>query len=361
VRIEQPIDRRQVEAIANSAGEPLAVRNLWITQAYWELSNRFAQVAGSRDANWCTFATWASFSVGAVIRGETVPRSFLLRNLERVLQDFDDIVQDVSAELSEGNRVVFASIAPHLCDFLDLYAVGQPSASTLERFLAELPESIEPTDSQSLSKLVAYPRAFGFYDAAIRGTNDTMRAEAMLSGNLIIGYNEQLRLQPRITSAFTALPQYLRALIQNSQCGLGRLPLIRVTTHYWLSLVELAWTRYATERLTSLSLPNGRTARPGSDVPTLPNSTGRFPADLAQLHDAQLRELWTYTSRADADGRHSGCDSWIPLVDRMNWIANWFRSRQQTADLFSPPFARDELTRLERGDTSWIQPGGTRT
>ena len=163
-----------------------------------------------------------------------------------------------------------------------------------------------------------------------------------------------------VAAAFTALPQHIRALVQRSQCPVARLPLVRVATHYWLALVELAWTRYATERLMSLSLPSGKIVRPGSDVPTLANGPGRFPDDLAQIDDARLRELWTYTSRADADGRHSGVGSWISLPQRMSWIANWFRSRQQSAFLFSPPFTQDELSRLEQGDTSWISPGGTR-
>ena len=45
------------------------LRNLQITQCYYELSTAFAGRTGPL-ANWCTFATWASCQTGCTIRGE---------------------------------------------------------------------------------------------------------------------------------------------------------------------------------------------------------------------------------------------------------------------------------------------------
>ncbi|NTV38165.1 MAG: hypothetical protein HGA82_03155 [Anaerolineales bacterium] len=57
------------------------VRNLQITQAYYELSQAVqARTGGS--ANWCTFATWASKQAGQSIRKED-----LVRFLERLIQE----------------------------------------------------------------------------------------------------------------------------------------------------------------------------------------------------------------------------------------------------------------------------------
>ena len=49
------------------------LRNLRITQAYYELSTATARRIGS-TANWCTFATWASKQAGQSIRGDDLGR-----------------------------------------------------------------------------------------------------------------------------------------------------------------------------------------------------------------------------------------------------------------------------------------------
>src|SRR5438552_1558097 len=43
-------------------------RNLLITQCYHDLSAELARVLGGGNANWCTFATWASRTAGGFIR-----------------------------------------------------------------------------------------------------------------------------------------------------------------------------------------------------------------------------------------------------------------------------------------------------
>ena len=51
----------------------LALRNLFITQGYHELSGALSRMLGS-SANWCTFATWASKQAGQTIRREDLER-----------------------------------------------------------------------------------------------------------------------------------------------------------------------------------------------------------------------------------------------------------------------------------------------
>src|SRR5678810_910829 len=57
------------------------LRNLQITQCYYELSVVFAKRMGT-CSNWCTFATWASKQAGQTIRHEDLQRTVesLLRN-----------------------------------------------------------------------------------------------------------------------------------------------------------------------------------------------------------------------------------------------------------------------------------------
>ena len=54
------------------------LRNLQITQCYYELSQAVAGLLGF-SANWCTFATWASKQAGQTIRQEDLSRAFEAR------------------------------------------------------------------------------------------------------------------------------------------------------------------------------------------------------------------------------------------------------------------------------------------
>lgn len=62
-----------VERIA-SVEDPV-LRNLQITQCYFEISRAF-QTTISPGANWCTFATWASKQAGRTIRREDLVGHF---------------------------------------------------------------------------------------------------------------------------------------------------------------------------------------------------------------------------------------------------------------------------------------------
>src|SRR5574341_1103433 len=62
----------EVERIA-ALGDPV-IRNLQITQCYHELSAALTGRTGP-EANWCTFATWASKQAGQTIRKEDLRRA----------------------------------------------------------------------------------------------------------------------------------------------------------------------------------------------------------------------------------------------------------------------------------------------
>ena len=66
----------QIERIARP-GDPI-LRNLQITQCYYEISRAVAGFTGF-CANWCTFAAWASKQAGQTIRQEDLLRAFIAR------------------------------------------------------------------------------------------------------------------------------------------------------------------------------------------------------------------------------------------------------------------------------------------
>ncbi len=102
-------------------------RNLQITQSYHELSLALSELLGGGDAAWPAFATYASKQAGVFIRRDEVPaplRRFLglddvgilsLQSLlrhKRFLAYIRATVDDVAAHIGEGNRRVYAKLAP---------------------------------------------------------------------------------------------------------------------------------------------------------------------------------------------------------------------------------------------------------
>ena len=53
--------------------EDRVLRNYWVTQTYSDLAAGLTRLLGPDTANWCTFGTWASDTVGRNIRGEDFP------------------------------------------------------------------------------------------------------------------------------------------------------------------------------------------------------------------------------------------------------------------------------------------------
>src|SRR5512147_2488931 len=91
----------EIDRIAQH-GDPI-IRNLEITQCYYEISQCVAELLGP-SANWCTFATWASKQAGQTIRQEDLLRAF---------EDRFSLSADVSTAL-EGISGHFKNIGARL-------------------------------------------------------------------------------------------------------------------------------------------------------------------------------------------------------------------------------------------------------
>ena len=67
------IQSPSVEEIVADDTNPI-LRNLRITLAYYDLSQRLAARTNGEVINWCSMACWSSKSVGTYIRSEELPR-----------------------------------------------------------------------------------------------------------------------------------------------------------------------------------------------------------------------------------------------------------------------------------------------
>ena len=352
------------------------VRNLRITQAYHELSRAVVEAVGP-GANWCTFATWASKQAGQTIRGDDLGRKIedvfadveavqlivaRARGARRAFERWVDgdkvaralrdacaplsIVARVADAVARGNKKVFEEIGREFARFLE--------AAPLDTFCEGL-RAGDPPDGQRL--LAA---AFRGYHHARSLTDPRARAERMLLANLQIGFHEQTRLSPEIAESLdTCVPdpaavkrRLIEALLSGSEHALAR-RLAREDRARGLfdevsaRVVERLRARVravVTEELMTLALPGG-TLRLGRDV------VGTFPESLVTLADPELTEFLRSVDRTPNTPLGSGADDWADLFDRMHFIADLFRTRQQDATLLEAPFDADQLREIAEGRT----------
>lgn len=359
-----------LDEIGRITDEPDPVlRNLRITQCYHDLSAALARVIDPGNANWSSFATWASRTAGVSIRDEELPRVVLelLRDEARLRprlgrfhtwiyrhtgakvdlpQQARDTIRRVSEEVADGNRKVFAELAPLFARFVGVLA--SPAAERgprLQAFLADLRPGPSDRDGQDTLR-----HAFASYATAAEESDAATRAQLILLANCQIGLHEQTRLQEDIEGAMNAP---VAAFVTD---GVGRLLLIRlafvllgpfgIRRERLRGAIQDEWQRVATRFSLRLSLPGGRVLPLGGDSIPWPS---QVPGPLRTLSHPELVAL---LERFDDDTqrlRTRGADNWSRLSDRMGFICELFRAEQQNGSLFDQPFSDAARTEIARG------------
>ena len=362
--IRRPIGEAEVAQIL-AIRDPV-LRNLWITLAYHDLAVAMTRIAGVRNVSWVAFATWASKTAGVSIRKEQLSdllRDHLaesdewahvtgeLRLLEHALDDLDAVVARVfdrsidrmSAVIAEGNRTVFEELGPIFARIAALDD-GARTPGALEAFLASV-RAIDRVDGDATERL---RQAFRIYHLVWQGGDGApprTATQQVLLANGLIGLTEQIRLQPAIRGALDAV----------IEVGLGDAvaPLLRrFVPRRLLDLLEheleRVWRRAVTRHLLTLRTPDGLLDL-SEDVPLLAPPDRRFPDDLAAAVDPGLVGFLLQHDRTNGLGQPSGARDWASLKDRMNYIVNLFRSRQQRSPLLLPPFDEDQIKAMQEG------------
>ena len=369
-----PISADEVRIIASrgyplwEAVEVLQLRNRRITLAYGDLSVRLAALlarGGRREANWCTFSTWSSRTIGGWI--ERHPEPDPEDDAPAWMPGFVGAIRRHALRwamrrengatyraLAAGNRFVFLEIGTAFGRFLDAFEGAGGDTPGEEAWAAywaamevELAEQgrLDPswmlTETPPPDELQLGLRQY--YEALF--TDDAReRAERILAGNLLIGAYEQRRVDGYVAASLALFSDHaMRRLVCRR---FDRVP---------------AWRRWPTwvyARLISphmaLELPDERLVL-GRPLPP-PAGGPLFPEDLRSVTTPLVQALLT---RYDLSG---GCDdgrrvrNWASYDDRMSYIANLFRSRQQHEPLFAKPFPPDVEAKLLAGE---LAPGPT--
>ena len=373
----------EVPRIVGLDSDPV-LRNLLITQCYHDLSKEIARVLGDTNVNWCTFATWASRTAGGFIRNDEVPGILrkaledspgfrksaqrITGSIEKVHPDTkvspegllglaDEVVLDVSRQITAGNLKVFAELGPVFARFIGLFERGFLD----EVDAAELADSLKVGPSSAGGQTVLKEALEHFY-AAARTDDPKAKADQMLMANAKTGLHEQIRLQPFIAGSLDApIDDVAGKLWRKHAAGgaptalLGRIHAVwdklgAVLTHD----VEKVWVLVATKELMTLKVP-GQTLDLGGTLPPIEGQP-LYPEALQSIHDAEAVELLEHYLALDPDDTGEvGADDWTALAQRMRYIIALFRSRQQTAALYRQPFEDQQHAAILDGKT----PGGS--
>jgi hypothetical protein len=362
--------------------EPI-LRNLQITQCYYEISQSVAQLTGF-SANWCTFATWASKQAGQTIRMEDLIRAFeerfyLSTEIAAILDELAGKLQNVGARLktkiskeamiealnpgsafvrasnavARGNKKVFEEIGREFARFLAVFQGDNKfDAEKMARFCAALRPG-EPPDGQWL-----LAEAFNTYGEARFQSDAKEKVELMLLANLRAGFHEQARLQPEIAEALnasSASPEDLKrklltVLLRDFWIPAGDrltrlldrdLPLDDAIDRLVRETNRLI-RQVITAHLMTLHLP-GEVLRLGRDLQT------PFPKTLEQIRNPKLREMLARTDLTPDSLKESGAEDWADFKDRMHFITDFFRSYQERQLLFQAPFTTEQVAVLKSG------------
>jgi len=350
-------------------------RNLLITQCYHDLSAELARVLGAENANWCTFATWASHTAGGFIREDEIPAAFRLLlgrfvplhvtltranaalarvhddatvDDDSVLELVRDVVHDVSRLIAAGNLLVFGELAPVFSRTIEALD-GNSSAEPLRVVEETLKPGLSERGGQSLLR-----SALEDYAAARLEPEARRKAQRMLLANGQVGLHEQIRLQPFIAGAIDApirdaLYDVLAEAGERLPHGLRREvhALMSRLLHPVADAAERLWQEFSTRELMTLSLPD-RTLVLGEDLPA-PRGQPLYPALLDPIDDPETAELLDQYE-ADRPGvAGTAASDWARLSDRMRYILDLFRSRQRDASLMDEPFTDEQRAAIVAG------------
>ncbi len=359
------------------------IRNLQITQCYYELSCSMRELLGG-GANWCTFATWASKQAGQTIRREDLLKAYeaLVDSSPEVSVGLDVILgyavpfadrpdvlalrqalrralnpelafQRASDAVARGNRKVFEEIGREFARFVMTFATDDAfDAEKTARFCDAL-RPADPPDGQRLLK-----EAFNAYCLGRFHSDEKQKMELIFLANLLIGLHEQIRLQPEITEALNASSPVVEEV--------KRRFLTLLLPSFWLRIRHLVARLLrkelpldqASERLAEEVRSLVRRLITGSfmvlDLPGGALHLGRdlqadFPEALRQITSPALKDVLARIDPTPGSLQGSGALDWSDFEDRMHFIADFFRSHHDRRSLFDMPFTPDQVAALKAG------------
>ncbi len=356
--------------------EDRVLRNYWVTQTYSDLAAGLSRLLGSDTANWCTFGTWASDTVGRNIRGEDIPKwlhdrvvlhdgmmgairsvnegqgKLLSEALRLVTPDHViDVVRELlgacALNLSNGNTEVFAEIAPAAATFIACYGAQPVDSDSARARVLQMCEGAPPFEG--INRLHA---GFSLWCDAMEEPDPAAKSQRILAGSLQLGAHEQHHLQGAIAGSMDmgvnqSAALYRKRLVSEKGAFARLEPSIASALDPVVKATGDLWGDLMTKLLGTIETPDG-TLLLDHNVPPIPDQPFT-PPEMKPVVVDDLATLLTRFDRSDGNGDGSAAADWVNLDDRMNFIANLFISRHHRTELFQPPFDGAVVSDIEAG------------
>jgi hypothetical protein len=353
------------------------LRNYWVTQTYSDLAAALSQLLGPETANWCTFGTWASDTVGRNIRGEDLPQwlhdrvvlhdgmmgairsvnegpqgKLLSECLHLVTPDHviavvRELLGACAMNLSNGNTEVFAEIAPVAATFIACYKARARNDASARARVLEVCVGAPPFEG--VNRLSA---GFSLWCDAMKETDPDAKSQLILAGSLQLGAHEQHHLQGAIAGSMDmginqGAALYRERLVSDSGTFARLAPSISSALDPLADATGDLWGDLMTKLLGTIVTPDG-TLLLDHDVPAIAGQPFT-PPDVAPVVVTDLATLLDRFDKSGGNGAGSAAADWVKLDDRMNFIANLFISRHHRRQLFQPPFDGAVIADIEAG------------
>jgi hypothetical protein len=359
-------------------------RNLQITACYWDLSAAFARKTGM-VANWCSFATWASKQAGVTIRKEDLKRRLeeVLRKEPAVMEILSLISQHArklgsseglkqmqemalskllevatnraSDAVARGNKKVYEEIGKEFSRFMATCLQDEVyNEATIAGFCKTLKPGPPPDGQEYLC------RAFTRYYQAFFETDVKKQLELQFMANIEIGFHEQNRLQPEIAESMNAgliNPEQFRDLLLARIAGQGFLgnvlfsfrhlfdktTLFKRAVEMLVNIAEKPIRKVITKHLMTITFPPATSLHLGSDL------SRPYPESLKMLENAELQHLLASIDPTVNSHLEDDAEDWSDLQQRLRFIADLFRSYQESKELFEAAFTAEQLKLIRTG------------
>jgi hypothetical protein len=378
------------------------------SESVWSCIDEQRELAVS-NANWFNFATWATVTVNRDLALRRTPSGvdhLLPGGLRKTLTPIMFSLrasdgQRVSRALSWGQRLVFVSTTLIFLSRIHPETIGLPQTDASRDRIRDLAfdqvlrlgrwGDLDYLDRER--HLTVVWQAFGHYEQAakysaqirqLRGDEPrsallprlyALRARSILFANLTISAVEQDILHQAVGQTINQVPERFASALTDSAARWGeRLAGVprQVTAleapfqmEQVTKSVTEAWARFMTNQILVVILPCEK-LRLGKDIPPRSAIAPFFPPDLNDLNslpmvpaarssteDARFNEnlcnLVASFDRSLGDGRGSAARDWRRYDDRLNWIVNMMRSRQQDQSLWWSPYSVEDQDRILRG------------
>jgi hypothetical protein len=282
----------QIDEVVATADPVLC--NLRITVAHEELSRALRRVLGDGvGANFHSWAVWGSKKAGTTIRQEDLPSLRRIAPLRALSGRWRD---GATEQILAGNRTVLDDIGRQSARFVSTFHdPGSRAEDRLARFVDEIPAGGAPRAGEP-----GLAGAYRHWFAAARAEDPDGRDENMLLGNLMAILHEHRRLEPFIDAS---IPRPLRRVI--------------------------------TETLLRFSV-GGEVLSVGQDVPA--PQLESYSRTLRTIESPELEAFLEGWDRTPGTVAGSAAADWSRIEDRMNFIVDLFRTRQQDPNLVAPPY-----------------------